>query len=216
MPFSTYSELQSAITDWMDRADLSGNAADFITLAEARLNRELEAVETTTTLTGTISSRQIDISALSVIEPIGLFMRESSSDDDEDEIVYKAPGTFPYEYDNDEPAFYTILGDNIEFDCPLDQAYPFRFHYRGRFALSEAAPTNALLTDHPDVYLAASIMWGGAYIKDVNSIAGYKTLLDEFMFETKSHLAQKKRGVLSVDPALSAPKSYPANLDDYT
>ena len=49
MAISTYSELKTAIADWMARSDVSGSAADFITLGEARLNRLLEVVATTTT-----------------------------------------------------------------------------------------------------------------------------------------------------------------------
>lgn len=219
MAISNYSDLQTAIYDFVSRdtdTAYTGRVTDFITLAEARLNRLIESVETTTTLTGTVSNRQVDISALSVIEPMGLFLRDSSSDNEDEEIQYKAPGTFNYDYDNDEPAFYTILGDNIEFNCPLDQAYPLRFHYRGRFALSDAAPTNDLLTNDPDIYLAASIVWGGVYTQNKNVVAGYKVMLDEFIREVRNSLSQKKRGTLSVDPALASPKSYPANLDDYT
>ena len=47
MAISTYAELQTAVTDWMARSDLSGNAADFITLGEARLNRKLPLRELT-------------------------------------------------------------------------------------------------------------------------------------------------------------------------
>lgn len=35
-----------------------------------------------------------------------------------------------------------------------------------RFALTDAAPTNWLLTNYPDVYLAAILVWGGFFMKD--------------------------------------------------
>src|SRR5215471_6767496 len=41
MSITTYSELQTAVATWLDRADLSANAADFITLFEAAANRRL-------------------------------------------------------------------------------------------------------------------------------------------------------------------------------
>ena len=40
MPITTYSELQQAIADWMNRADLSATIPNFIANAEARLNRK--------------------------------------------------------------------------------------------------------------------------------------------------------------------------------
>ena len=68
MAISTYSELKTAISDWMARSDVSGSAADFITLGEARLNRLLEVVATMTTLSGVVDSATIDISALSMVD----------------------------------------------------------------------------------------------------------------------------------------------------
>jgi len=199
MAISTYSELKTAIADYMARSDLTGNVADFITLAEARLNRLLKMVETDTTLTGIASSRRIDISSVSLVQPIALFVVVEG---DEVEVTRKTDGSFAYDDTNGQPSFWSIDGTNIDFDCPLDQAYSFRFRYQGRFALSDAAPTNKLLTDHPDVYLAASIVWGSVYIKDVSQAAGFKSLLDEFIAETKNVLSQSKRGQLTVDPAL--------------
>lgn len=203
MAISTYSELQTAITDWMDRTDLTGSATDFITLAEARLNRKIDAVETDATLTGTVDSRNVDVSALSIIEPMAVFIADTVGGD-EREVEIKAPGTFAYNDTSGEPGFVALNGTNLVFDRPLDVAYSIRFRYRGRFALSDAAPTNDLLTNHPDVYLAASIMWGGVYISDPGKAQGFKALLDEFMAETSNHIAQRKRGTLSPDPALAA------------
>ena len=59
MAITTYTELKSAIADYMARSDLTGNVEDFIALAEARLNRLLKMVETDATLTGTAASRRI-------------------------------------------------------------------------------------------------------------------------------------------------------------
>jgi hypothetical protein len=201
MAISTYAELKAAVSDWMDRSDITGTAADLITLAEARLNRLLDVVETDATLTGATGSGVIDISALNIIEPISLF-GSASSDQDEFEVMAKSAGSFPYDDTAGAPGYYAVNGTNIRFDRPLNADYSFRFRYRGRFALSDQATTNDLLTNHPDVYLAASIMWGGVYISDAGKVQGYKMLLDEFISETKSHLAQKKRSTLTPDRAL--------------
>ena len=199
MAITTYTELKSAIADYMARSDLTGNVEDFIALAEARLNRLLKMVETDATLTGVAASRRIDISSLSLIQPIALFAVVNG---DEVEISRKPDGSFAYDDTAGLPSFYGLDGTNIDFDRPLDQAYTFRFRYQGRFALSVGSPTNKLLTDHPDIYLAASIVWGSVYIKDASQAAGFKSLLDEFIAETKNILSQAKRGTLTVDPAL--------------
>ena len=41
MALGTFTELKDAIADWLDRSDLTARIPDFITLAEARLNRDL-------------------------------------------------------------------------------------------------------------------------------------------------------------------------------
>lgn len=192
MAISNYTELKAAISDWLDRSDLSGNAADFITLAEARFNRLLNVVEADATFTGVVGSREVDISSISLIEPIGLFLSNNS---DEDEISIATAGTIEFENISAYPSFATFDGTKIKFNCPLDAAYSIRLRYRGKFALSDASPTNDLLADHPDVYLAGSIVWGGVYIADAGKVQGFKTLLDEFIDETQNHLSQKKRGL---------------------
>ena len=201
MAISNYTELKAAISEWLDRTDIEGNAADFVTLAEARLNRLLDVVEAKATLTGISASRTIDISAYKVIEPVGLFVDIGTS---EVEIDFVPAGTIRFIETSGQPAYAMIDNDNLIFDCPLDQAYSFRFRYRGRFALSDAAPTNDLLTEHPDVYLAACIVWGGVFIRDRAAIADFKTLLDEFIAETQHHIAKSKRGVLRPNPEIAA------------
>ena len=93
MALATYSDLQTYVTELMVREDLLGSAADWITLAEARLNREIPAVETDVTLTGVASSRRIDVSSYSVVSPLALFLIDTDGDDIE--MVRKADGTFP-------------------------------------------------------------------------------------------------------------------------
>lgn len=199
MAISNYSELKTAITEWMDRSDLTGNAADFITLAEARLNRRLKGLEVDTTLNGADASQSIDISSLSLAEPIALFC---TTHGDEYEILLKAPGTIAYNDTAGSPEFYVIDGDTIEFNRPQSGAQTYRFVYQERYALSDSVTTNWLLTKHPDVYLAASIIWGNVYIKDMQAALIFKQTLDEFIKETRNYIAQKKRGNRSVDNAL--------------
>ena len=199
MALSNYTELQAAVLDWMVRAGQTAKVVDWITLAEARLNRELGAVETDTTLTGVVDSRRIDISAVAIVQPIALFLAETGSD--EVRINPATDGTFRYLTTSGRPTKWAIDGTNIDFDRPLDSAYPFRFRYRQRFALATSS-TNWLLTNHPDVYLAASIVWGSAYNKNLAEASAWKQLLDEAIPSIKSSIAQSKRAVLTVDPGL--------------
>lgn len=200
MALATYSDLQDQVTNWMARSGLSGQAADFITLAEARLNRELNPVEVDVTLTGTTSSREIDISAESMVEPIALFLAETGLD--EVELTKKQDGTFPYSVINGRPRYWAIDNTNIDFDCPLSGDYPFRFRYRQRFALSDSAPTNWLLTNHPDVYLAATLIWSGLYTRNNPIVSSFVEVLRDGVPSVANIIAQSSRAVLTTDTAL--------------
>ncbi|TIR87358.1 MAG: hypothetical protein E5X05_01285 [Mesorhizobium sp.] len=209
MAITNFSELKTALSNWMTRPDVATQAEECISLAEAALNREIGAVETDATLTGTLDSRRIDISALNCVVPIGLFLAEASRD--EVELTPQADGTFPYRVNSGYPRFWAIDGTNIDFDCPLDQAYPFRFRYRQKFALSDSAPTNWLLTNHPDVYLAAVLVWGGVFIQDDPAAARWVSILNSALPSVRASISKNKRAVLTVDPMLQRQRWWPLN-----
>ncbi|ODT15815.1 MAG: hypothetical protein ABS35_30370 [Kaistia sp. SCN 65-12] len=201
MAITNYLQLQQAVSDWMARADVLGNAADFISLAEARLNRELNPVEVDAALTCPVGSRTVDISSLAMVEPIALYLKDTGG---ELRLLPRAEGTFPRLEAVGKPAIWAIDGDAIDFNRACDQNYEFRFRFKQKFALSDAVPTNWLLAEHPDVYLAASIMWGGVYTQDGSYAASFKSLLDETIPTIRTAIARKKRGDLTIYQALSS------------
>jgi len=121
----------------------------------------------------------------------------------ERELLPKSDGTFEYTDSTGCPMIWAIDQQAIQFDRPLDQAYTFRFRYRERFELTVDAPTNWLLTARPDVYLAASIVWGGLYIQDPTKLGTWPQVLDVGLKSVKRIISQNRRAVLTVDPALS-------------
>lgn len=203
MALANFDDLKASITTWMTRSDMAGFAEDFITLAEARLNRELGVVEVSSSLLGVVGSRLIDITSLSMVEPISLFVTDTVTGD-ERELVQKQVGTVAFTYTDGLPRFWGINGDNIEFECELDEAYPFRFRHSQRFALSDTAPTNWLLTYHPDIYLSACLIWGNILKRSSNDALPYLQVLETGLPEVGHVLSQSKRGELTVNNALAS------------
>ena len=80
---------------------------DCVTLAEARLNRELGPVETDASLTGTVDSRSLDISALSMVEPIELWVADPGSED-EREVSQQSSATMAYKDASGAPSQWTM------------------------------------------------------------------------------------------------------------
>jgi hypothetical protein len=203
MAFSNKADLKASVTTWLTRTDMGGFADDFITLAEARLNRELDPVETAATITGTPSSRSISVSAQSVEEPLALFLADPVLGD-EREVLKKSANTFPFITEPGSPWVWSLDGTNIVFDRPVDQAYSFRFRFTQRFNLVADSDTNWLLTYHPDIYLAATLIWGNILKRASDEAVPFVAVLQEGLPAVKRQLAQQKRGTLTVDPALAA------------
>jgi hypothetical protein len=69
------------------------------------------------------------------------------------------------------PQYWAIDGNNIAFDCPANAAYSYAFRYVKDYALSVSAPTNDILTAHPDLYLFGALHEAAIYTFD-NEKAG--------------------------------------------
>lgn len=201
MAINSYATLKSAISEWLGNSGLSGDAENIVQLAEARLNRELKAVQTEATLTGTADSNEIDISSYNVIRPINLFRTTYGVEEKLFQVPY---GQMAQDTNSAPPEAFQITNDRdkLEFQAPLDEAHTFRFVYDGRFALSDSVTTNQLLTDHPDVYFASCLAWGGVRHKSPEEASFYAGMAEQFISETKQYLSADNRGALRVDPAL--------------
>jgi hypothetical protein len=207
MALANYTDLQATALTWMTRSGFTGDvtaAPDWVTLAEARLNRELEPLETDASLTGAVSSNTLDISAISpaMVEPVALFIAPVGTGD-EVMLQPQAADTLALLSTNFVPRQWAINSPTqIILDTPCDQAYRFRFRYVSRFALASTT-TNWLLTNHPDIYLAAVLMWGAGYNEEFQNGQVWKALLDEGVQSVRSTINQQHRGTLRVDPMLS-------------
>lgn len=201
MPIATYSDLQTSVQTWMDRNDIAGEVQNMISLAEAKLNRKLKVVESDASLTGVAGSRNLDVSSLSIMELISLHITQENGD--ERIVIIRPVGAFDYLDMSSSPGYVGLDEGNLVFDAPLDQPYAFRLRYKGRFALSDTVTTNKLLRDHPDVYMAATIAWGGLLTQDDRKIATWKALLDEALPEVSIAFNDGKNSELTVDPMLS-------------
>lgn len=211
MALANYTDLQTAIQNWMDRSDLSGYAADFITLAESRLNRilPLRVMHVDTTLTGSLGSRNPVTFPTDYVEPIALFLTTFGV-----RTLLKpfVVGTVALGTTNGVPNGWGINGAAIELDTPCDQAHTFSFRYRKSFALSSGSPTNWLMTNHPDIYLFSSLVELGAFIENVDLATGWQARLDAAIGELREKEARSTAiATLSVDPMISRRSGFNIN-----
>jgi hypothetical protein len=170
MALMTYDDLKTAVADWLERSDLTGRASDFITLAEARLNRELRlaVMESEVTLTAATGARTLALPE-DCREALGLWR--------EDGVVrapmrYRPAGLLASIELAGRPDYWTLHGGQIAFERPCAAETGFILRQLGRLALSAASPTNAVLAEHPDLYLFAALAEACPYLRD-GEMAGH-------------------------------------------
>lgn len=196
-----YTSLKAEVLDMLQRDDFDDtDAAGFVRLVEGHLNRKLDAVTKDAVITCTVGVISVDISSLSLDQPIALFLTEHN---EEAELTPKANGTFAQSSVNGRPSFWSIDNNTIEFDRPADQAYSLRLVYDERFVLSDAAPTNWLLDNHPDIYLEGALAHGRAKESDGQSVQNWLAWFSSELPGVRSAANRLRDSQLTVDPALT-------------
>lgn len=201
MTISTYTELKTAVESWLHRSNLTANVPDFIRLAESRLNRKLRlrAMVSLEPVVSVIGSRYI-VTPAGFLEPLGLWI---TSDAKQEPLRFIAQESLPYEAGNGEPKYWTLQGLNIAIERPADQVYNLTFRMYKSFYLSEAAPTNWLLTNYPDIYLYGALLEAAPFMRDKENITMWRELLAAGLDElTLADGRYKSLSTLSVGSSL--------------
>src|SRR5688500_1318788 len=79
MAISTYTELQTAVANWLDRTDIAARVPEFIALAEAQMNRRLRVRQMVTRAEAALGSEFVEAPS-DMLEPIQLALEMSESD----------------------------------------------------------------------------------------------------------------------------------------
>jgi hypothetical protein len=159
MAINTYSTLQTAVANWLDRNDLTDRIPEFISLAEATFNRtlRLRAMETTVSDTTPSGSKE-DALPTSYLQMREIHLTTSpviSLAYITPEIMYRIRAGS----NNGKPNAYTIVGDNILFGPTPDDGYGYSMTYYKAFdALGDDTQTNWLILNAPDLYLYGTLL----------------------------------------------------------
>ena len=167
MSITNYTQLKTAIADFLNRDDLTSVIPTFVSLAEADINRRVRhwrmQVRSTAEIDGQYSAFPADW-----METIRFQITDQTPSELEllaqAEIVDRREDTANIA---GRPRFYAITGSQFEFFPTPDGTYNAELVYFGRIpALTDVAPTNFLLTYHPDVYLYGSLVHSAPYLSD--------------------------------------------------
>jgi hypothetical protein len=180
MPFSTFDELVAAIAGYLPHDALTTEAVDFITLAEARFNRELKCRQMTALQTPTAIPAGGVMSLPTGFLEIGAHQIATSPIT---VPTYLAPDAFMasgYNEAGGAPKVYTLIGTNIHFLPGPDSAtYIYSLYYFKQLtALSASNQSNWLLALAPDLYLYASLLEAEAYFINDARMTTWSSMYD--------------------------------------
>ena len=183
MALTTYAELKTSVGDWLNRSDLTTAIPDFISLAEAQIERNLRTRQMLLRSTATIDTEYAAVPAdfLEVksfklnTNPVTPLQFETIDSMDNLSVVYNSSG---------KPAYFSVVGGQFRFVPIPDTSYTGELTYYAKLSkLSSTNTTNWLLTAAPDVYLYGALMQAAPYLQDDARIATwaslYKTGLEE-------------------------------------
>ena len=165
MAISNYTELQTAVANWLDRDDLTARIPEFIALAEARFNRVLrirsmEAKYTANTVAG---QRNLALPA-SYIQMRNFQVNSNPLTT----LSYVTPEIYDRLWGGSTsgtPKFYTILANEVSFGpIPATVMEVEMLFYKKFENLSGSVATNWLITNAPDIYLYGSMLEAEPFI----------------------------------------------------
>lgn len=174
MAISTYSELKTAVQDFLHRTDLTAQYDNWIDLTETMLKRSPRSVNRpgyggvrgnlTKTSGTTMTASQRYVSKPSDLQDALSFQLTAT----DNYLQYLAPGQMRIiqQTGTGMPKYFTIT-DTIDFNIAPDSAYAYEILYYPTFpALSDSQTTNWVLTNYPDVYLAGCLYWANRFIQN--------------------------------------------------
>ena len=201
MALDSYSNMQTSIADWLDRDDLVSKVQDFISLAEARINRTLrvrgiEDRAVTSLVPGQeyyslpsdfLTARNIQINTNPIIR-----------------LVYKTPQQMDYDHPNSAsgtPSAYTIIGNELQIKPIPSTTDQLEIGYFVKLdPLSDTNETNWLTENAPDLLLYGSLIEAEAYLINDPRLGVWKAAFDLSMTEwnTSEDKARHSGSVLQI------------------
>ena len=177
MALTNYSELKTAIANWLDRTDLDDRIPEFIQLPEARHRRDFKIRRMETRVTANTIA---DTEYYSLPDNFVAMRNIQLNTDPKTALEYMTPEQMDRVRGGSttgKPKAYSIMGNSFQLRPIPDGVYEIEMLYYKYFtALSDSNTTNDMLTYHPDLYLYGALVEAEPYLQNDKRIqvwAGY-------------------------------------------
>ncbi len=206
MALTTYTELKASIADWLNRTDLTTTIPDFISLAEAQIERTLRTRQMIVRANASFDSeygavpddfletKSLKLTSTNPLTPLSFL---SIDDMDAARSHYTASG---------RPRFFSVVGGQFRISPTPDAAYTTELIYFAKLAkLSSTVASNWLLTSSPDIYLYGSLLQAAPYLQDDARIQVWATLYERALNDLRT---ADDRGASSGGALLTRAKTF--------
>lgn len=182
MAITTYSELQTAVANWLERDDLTSRIPEFIALAESRMNRKLRLRQQVTRATADVADTYSAVPT-DFLEPIAAKVGDYDLTISTQGALSRLASGVTTE---GRPTHYAVVDGEIRYFPSPDTTYSVELTYFAKIpALSASVTTNWLLSLAPDAYLHGAITEAAVYLRDGELAAAAKALFEEALADLK-------------------------------
>ena len=206
MALTTYAELKTSIGDWLNRSDLTTVIPDFISLAEAQIERTLRTRQMIARANasfdaqyGAVPADFLEVKSLKLTStnpqtPLSFLSIDAL---DNEMTKHTASG---------RPKFFGIVGGQFRIVPTPDSNYTTELTYYAKLSkLSNSNTTNWLLTSNPDIYLYGALLQAAPYLQDDARIQTWATLYERALNDSQT---ADDRGASSGGALLTRAKTF--------
>ncbi len=178
MALDTYTNLKTAVANWLNKSNLTARIPDFIGLAEADISRRLRVRDLEAQATGTLSGATLALpTRFSKVKSFTIVVSGVNV-----VLEYMAPAQLREQYmatATDIPSGYTITNGAFQIAPVPDGNYAYTLDFYQKLEpLSDSVATNWVLTNHPDLYLYGSLLQAEPFLKNDERMATWAALYE--------------------------------------
>lgn len=183
MSLDTYTNLQTALATVLHRSDLTSSIADFITLAEDKLNKRLRIRAMENRVQASVSSEYM------ALPTQFLAVKNIQVNSSPRQILeYATPEILDIKYPDptivNTPKWYTFVGGQIQLAPVPDTTYTVEMDYYKSWSIATDG-TNWLLTNAPRCYYYGALMEAAGFLKDDKRIPVWGQMLETAIKEVE-------------------------------
>jgi hypothetical protein len=206
MALTTYAELKTSIGDWLNRADLTAVIPDFISLAEAQVERTLRTRQMIVRANASFDAQYGAVPG-DFLETKSLKLTSTNPQTPLEFLSIDALDNKAAEYTGSgKPRFFGVVGGQFRIVPTPDATYTTELTYYAKLTkLSSSVATNWLLTSNPDIYLYGSLLQAAPYLQDDARIQTWATLYERALNDSQT---ADDRGASSGGALLTRAKTF--------